>query len=61
MLPWEPGMPRSFFDEMLQNNGIADVGKVLALTLDGTGKVYLQEKGKKRRIFRVPLPEEKTW
>ena len=55
------GMPRSFFDEMLQNNGIADVGKVLALTLDGTGKVYLQEKGKKRRIFRVPLPEEKTW
>ena len=55
------GIPTSFFEDMLRKRGIKNVKKVLALTIDGTGKVYLQEHGKKRKIFSVELPEEKKW
>lgn len=55
------GIPVSFFEDMLRKQGIKSVKKVLALTIDGTGKVYLQEHGKKRRIFSVDLPEGKKW
>ena len=55
------GIPVSFFEDMLRKQGIKSVKKVLALTIDGTGKVYLQEHGKKRRIFSVELPEGKKW
>lgn len=55
------GIPTSFFEDMLRKQGIKNVKKVLALTIDGTGKVYLQEHGKKRRIFSVDLPEGKKW
>lgn len=55
------GIPTSFFEDMLRKRGIKNVKKVLALTIDGTGKVYLQEHGKKRKIFSVELPEGKKW
>ena len=55
------GIPTSFFEDMLRKRGIKNVKKVLALTIDGTGKVYLQEHGKKRKIFSVGLPEGKKW
>ncbi len=55
------GMPPSFFEDILKKQGVKKVKNVLAMTLDGTGKVYLQEKGKKRKIFTVPLPEGKRW
>ena len=55
------GMPPSFFADILKKQGIKNVKKVLAMTVDGTGKVFLQEKGQKRKIFTVPLPEGKRW
>ena len=55
------GMPLSFFENVLKKQGIKKHKKVLVLTLDGTGKVYLQEYGKKRVIFNVELPEGVAW
>ena len=55
------GMPLSFFENILKKQGITKHKKVLVLTLDGTGKIYLQEYGKKRVIFNVELPEGVAW
>lgn len=55
------GMPPSFFEEVLRKNGIKNVKKVLVMTLDGEGKIYLQEHGKKKIITQEKLPEGKTW
>ena len=55
------GMPPSFFEEVLKKNGIKNIKKVLVMTLDGEGKIYLQEHGKKKIITQEKLPEGKTW
>lgn len=55
------GMPPSFFENVLQKNGIKSIKKVLVMTLDGEGKIYLQERGKKKIIAQEQLPEGKTW
>ncbi len=51
----------AFFDEVLQKQGIKKRKRVFVLTVDGTGKVYLQTRGEKFRTFRVALPEGCTW
>lgn len=55
------GMPLSFFENILKNQGVKSYKKVLVMTVDGNGKVYLQERGKKRNIFTVDIPKEKRW
>lgn len=55
------GMGTSFFDNLLKKRGVKSAKKVLVLTIDGEGKVYLQEKGKKRVIFNAQLPEGASW
>lgn len=50
-----------YFDALLKEQNIPSVKKVFVLTLDGTGKIYLQCKGEKFRTFRVRLPEGSTW
>lgn len=55
------GLSPSFFLDLLKKEGVPSPKSVLALTIDGTGKVYLQEKRKNKKIFSVSLPEEKKW
>lgn len=50
-----------YFDALLKEQNIPNVKKVFVLTLDGTGKIYLQCKGERFRTFRVRLPEGSTW
>ena len=52
---------RPFFDAVLKQQNIRSLRKVYVLTLDGTGKVYLQCRGEKFRTFRVALPEGCAW
>ena len=51
----------AFFDRLLKEQGVLNVKKVYVLTLDGTGKIYLQCKGEKYRTFRIALPEGCAW
>ena len=55
------GIGQDFFEEALRGAGVKNVKKVLVLTADGTGKLYLQEKGKKFRTMQVEYPEGKVW
>lgn len=55
------GLKKEFFDAILQEQGVKSVKKVLVLTADGTGKLYLQVKNEKFRTFRVEYPEGKVW
>lgn len=55
------GLERSFFEDILKKEGVKNVKKVLVLTADGTGKLYLQEKGKKFRTMKVAYPDGKIW
>ena len=52
---------RTFFENILQKQGIRDVRRVFVLTMDGTGKIYMQCKGEKYRCFRISLPEGSAW
>lgn len=55
------GLEREFFAGVLRERGVKNEKKVLVLTADGEGKLYLQEKGKKFCTFRVEYPQKKTW
>lgn len=55
------GLGKEFFDDILKKQGVKSVKKVLVLTADGTGKMYLQEKNKKFRTFTAEYPGGKTW
>ena len=50
-----------FFDNILREKQIRSVRKVFVLTMDGTGKIYLQCKGEKYQTFRIPLPGGSAW
>lgn len=55
------GLEQKFFDDILKKQGVKNVKKVLVLTADGTGKLYLQQKGKKFTTLRAEYPGGKTW
>ena len=55
------GLGEEFFDRILKKEGIKKLKKVLVLTADGTGKIYLQTKGEKFKVLQVEYPEGKTW
>ncbi len=42
---------RSYYLDALQKYGCKNVKKVLVMTVDGNGKVYFQQKGKKYKVF----------
>ncbi len=54
-------LPRSFFEQIMRNRGIKNVKRVLVLTADGNGKMYLQQKGEKFTSFQVDYPGGATW
>lgn len=49
-----------YYNEILRGWGCDDVKKVLVMTVDGDGKVYLQERGKKYKTFHLGW-KEKLW
>ncbi len=55
------GLGEAFFLEILAREGIKSQKKVLVLTADGTGKIYLQIKKRKFQVIRVSYPDGKTW
>ena len=55
------GLEQNFFEGVLHKEGVKKIKKVLVLTADGTGKLYLQEKGEKFRTLNVTYPDGKTW
>lgn len=55
------GLGKEYFDGILKQQSVKNVKKVLVLTADGTGKIYLQEKNQKFRTFHVNYPEGKIW
>ena len=51
---------KGYYLDILRGHGCVDVKKVLVMTVDGKGKVYLQLKGEKYKI--IPLQwEEALW
>lgn len=55
------GLREEFFDPILKKEGVKSVKRVLVLTADGTGKLYLQAKGEKFKVIQVEYPEGKRW
>ena len=55
------GLSQEYFDAILAKQGVKKVNRVLVLTADGTGKMYLQEKGEKFKTFTVQYPDGKVW
>ena len=55
------GLPQAFFDGILKEQKVQNVKRVLVLTADGNGKLYLQAKGKKFETLQVTYPEHKVW
>ena len=50
----------NYFLEILHKNNIKNERKILIMTVDGTGKVYLQERGKKYKVLQLNW-EEPVW
>ena len=55
------GLSKEYFDGILKEQNIANHKKVLVLTADGTGKLYLQAKNEKFRTVQVTYPGGQTW
>ena len=55
------GLKQEFFDGVLKENGVKSVKKVLVLTADGTGKLYLQQKNEKYKVIQTEYEGGKTW
>ena len=49
-----------YYNDILRGQGCDELKKVLVMTVDGNGKVYLQEKGRKYKTFHLEW-KEKLW
>lgn len=54
------GLSEEYFRELLRERGVKEK-EVLVLTADGTGKLYLQENGRRYQTMQVSYPGGKTW
>lgn len=43
----------AYFRQVLKSHGCTDLKRVLVMTVDGTGKTYLQQKGEKYEVFSL--------
>ena len=51
---------QAYYEKILREKGCKNLKQVLLLTVDGNGKAYLQERGKKYKVFHLGW-EEKLW
>ncbi len=51
---------KEYFLQVLKKRGCHNLKSVLVMTVDGDGKVYWQQKGKKYEVFRLDW-QEKLW
>ena len=54
------GLSEAYFRKLLRERGVKEK-EVLVLTADGTGKLYLQENGRRYQTMRVSYPGGRTW
>ena len=54
------GKEKSYFLQFLKEKGFTKLNKILVMTVDGNGKVYLQQKGEKYKVFRLGW-EKSLW
>ena len=54
------GLNEEYFRKLLRERGVKEK-EVLVLTADGTGKLYLQENGRRYQTMRVSYPGGRTW
>jgi len=52
---------KSFFDSLLKEHGIKGARDVIVLTVDGNGRTYIQERGKRYFVTQCRLPEGLKW
>lgn len=55
------GLDESFNEKIMQQEKIDKIKDIVVMTIDGSGKVYLQVKNKKYKTFNVTLPEGVSW
>ncbi len=55
------GLEQPFFEGILREQGVKSPKRVLVMTADGEGKIYLQMKKEKFRSFTVEYPRGQTW
>lgn len=51
---------KEYYLDVLRKRGCRDIKRVLVMTVDGDGKVYLQRKGEKYTVFRLGW-KERLW
>lgn len=51
---------KTYFLDILRGQGCDELKKVLVMTVDGNGKVYLQNKGEKYKVFHLQW-EKQLW
>ncbi len=56
----QTGRDKEYFLKALKERGCSDEKRVLIMTVDGDGKVYMQEKGHKYEVFRLDW-KERLW
>jgi uncharacterized membrane protein YcaP (DUF421 family) len=54
------GKDKEYYLRFLKDNGYKDINKILVMTVDGNGKVYLQQKDEKYKVFRLGW-EKSLW
>ena len=51
---------KQYFLDILKERGCKNIKQILIMTVDGDGKVYMQQKGKKYEVFHLKW-KEKLW
>ena len=51
---------QAYYNDVIRGQGCVELKNILVMTVDGEGKVYLQEKGKKYKTLRLDWAE-KLW
>lgn len=51
---------KEYYLNILRGQGCKDIKRVLVMTVDGNGKVYMQQKGEKYKVFHLDW-KEKLW